>query len=90
MKKTTDAAAPEQGAAAQPDAVTATDQAQASQPEAATQAPKAYDEAYIKDLLTRNGLKKAWILPGDHVCFDKNHAKHVAGKDFDSLTTISI
>ena len=74
-----------------PAADTATDTAASTTPDdtAATEAgAKPYDEAYIKDVLKRNGLKKAWVLPGDNICFDEKHAQHIAGEGFDSLPTI--
>jgi DNA primase len=74
----------EKEAAAQASVTTSTETAAT---EAAQEPSK---EEYIKDVLTRNGLKKAWILADGSTCFDENHAKHVAGAEFNSLTTISI
>jgi type I site-specific restriction-modification system R (restriction) subunit len=67
---------------AQPTTV-ATSEAAATAP---TEEPS--EEEHIKDVLRRNGLKVAYMLP-DGPCFSEAHAKHVAGADFDSLTTIS-
>jgi hypothetical protein len=46
-------------------------------------------EESIKELLRRNGLPTAWVLPDGTTCFQKSHAQHVAGEGFDSLTSIS-
>lgn len=54
--------------------------------EAETTEPGEYER--IRELLTRNSLKKAWLL-ADGPCFDEQHARHVAGADFDALEVIS-
>lgn len=50
---------------------------------------EADEHAETRELLKRNGLDKAWILPSGQVCFQESHAKHVAGEGFGSLTVIS-
>jgi hypothetical protein len=54
---------------------------------AAEQKPS--EEESIKELLRRNGLPTAWVLPDGTTCFQESHARHVAGEGFDSLTSIS-
>jgi cell division septum initiation protein DivIVA len=60
-----------------------------TKPEQATTQEEPSEEDRIKSLLKRNGLKIAYMLESGP-CFDADHAKHVAGEGFDSLTTISI
>lgn len=86
-----DTATPTEVVAEQPITAATESDATATEPESESEseAKPAYDEAEIKAILQRNGLKKAWVLPGDNICFDEKHAKHVAGADFESLTLIS-
>lgn len=46
------------------------------------------EEEYIKDLLRRNKLEKAWMLPSG-ACFSEAHAREYAGNEFDSLTVVT-
>lgn len=64
-----------------------TTEATAEQPAGEPQKPS--EEEVIKDVLKRNGLKKAWVLPSGP-CFNEAHAREFAGADFDSLTVISV
>jgi len=63
------------------------DPSQGSISAAAEQQPD--EHAETKELLRRFGLPCAWVLPDGQICFEKSHAKHVAGQGFDSLTVIS-
>lgn len=72
-----------------------TEPAQAEHPEAADQVAEQQAQAEhpeaieVRELLRRNGLPRAWILPGGHLCFDAKHARIVAGQGFDALPTIA-
>jgi hypothetical protein len=67
--------------------IVTTEEATEATQEQADEEPSEEDK--IKSLLKRNGLKIAYMLESGP-CFDEAHAKHVAGKNFDSLTTISV
>jgi Tfp pilus assembly protein FimV len=73
----------EKEAAAQASAPTSTEVAATEAAQEPTQ------EEYIKDLLRRNGLQKAWMLTSGP-CFSEEHAKEFAGPEFNSLTVISL
>lgn len=62
--------------------------AAANKPEATVAAEAPSEEEYIKDLLRRNGLKVAYMLPTGP-CFSEQHARQYAGEEFDTLTTIT-
>jgi myosin heavy subunit len=57
--------------------------------QATTEAQQPSEEEVIKDLLRRNGLKVAYMLPSGP-CFSEDHAREYAGPEFDSLTTITL
>ena len=58
-------------------------------PEASTTAvSEPSEEEHIKDVLRRNGLKVAYMLPSGP-CFSEAHAREFAGAEFDSLTVVT-
>jgi hypothetical protein len=73
----------EKAAAAQASETTSTEAAATEAAQEPTQ------EEYIKDLLRRNGLPKAWMLTAGP-CFSEAHAREFAGAEFDSLNVISL
>jgi hypothetical protein len=64
-------------------ATVATSEAEATAP---TEEPS--EEEQIKDILKRNGLKVAYMLPTGP-CFSEQHARQYAGEEFDTLTVIT-
>jgi hypothetical protein len=95
-----DAAAPAEQAAPQdnanPEDSAPADEAEADgEPEAdaddAAAEAQANDEhpeaAYIRELLARNGLPRAYVLASG-ICFDEKYARHMSGDDFDALPVI--
>ena len=52
-----------------------------------TETTEPSEEQAIGELLTRNGLPRAWML-ADGPCCDEKHARHVAGPDFGTLRVI--
>jgi hypothetical protein len=67
--------------------VTTQEETEATQP--AQEVAEPTQEEYIKGLLRRNGLQKAWMLTSGP-CFSEEHAKEFAGPEFNSLTVISL
>jgi hypothetical protein len=55
-------------------------------------APSAVDKVTdIKDLMKRNGLKKAWLTPDDEPAFDERYLRHFYGDQaFEGLTVITL